>query len=143
MTTEQRVQRLKDMVTLLERLPASSARDRMLSEVRSRAVDLDTDVTPRAILPLQEPELIPEAAGLSNPEPATIVIRRAPQPPAATAKPTAPAATASRCPNDREEPSPRVSERLSLEDPLQLAPLPHVLGRGGRAVPPWTRGLRG
>ncbi len=141
MVTGQRVQRLRELVGRIERLPASTNRDRLLSEVRSRAVDVDTDVTPRAMLPLREPELIPEAAaGLSNPETATSVIRRAPQPQASRAKLAAPAA--SRFPTGREEPSPWASKRLSLEDPLQLAPLPHVLGRGGRAVPPWTLGLR-
>ena len=145
MATERRVQRLREMVGRIERLPASTDRDRLLSEVRSRAVDVDTDVTPRAMLPMREPELIPETAGLSNPERATSVTRRAPQPPTSRPKLTAPAAPAappSRFPTGRQEPSPWASERLSLEDPLQLAPLPHVLGRGGRAVPPWTLGLR-
>jgi hypothetical protein len=50
-----RVRRLKDVVGLLERLPASPDRDRILSEVRSRAVDVDTGVAPRAMLPLREP----------------------------------------------------------------------------------------
>jgi len=142
MATERRVQRLREMVGRIERLPASTDRDRLLSEVRSRAVDVDTDVTPRAMLPMREPELIPETAGLSNLKTATSVIRRAPQPPTSRPKLTAPAAPASRFPTGRQEPSPWASERLSLEDPLQLAPLPHVLGRGGRAVPPWTLGLR-
>ena len=142
MATEQRVRRLKEMVARIERLPASADRDRLLSEVRSRAVDVDTHVTPRTMLPLRESQLIPEAAGLTNRQPAASGIRRAPLPPAPKAELTAPAAAASRFPAVREEPSPWASERLSLEDPLQLAPLPHVSGRGGRAVPPWTRGLR-
>ena len=50
-----RVKRLKDLVGLLERLPASPDRDRVLSEVRSRAVDLDTGVRPRAMLPVRDP----------------------------------------------------------------------------------------
>src|SRR3954471_11199608 len=50
-----RVKRLKDLVELLEKLPATPDRDRMLSEVRSRAVDLETGVTPRAMLALREP----------------------------------------------------------------------------------------
>jgi hypothetical protein len=54
-----RVKRLKDLVDLLERLPASPDRDRVLSEVRSRAVDVDTGVTPRAMLPLREPAPAP------------------------------------------------------------------------------------
>ena len=51
----QRIKRLKDLVDMLERLPPSPDRDRVLSEVRSRAVDLDTGVTPRAMLPVREP----------------------------------------------------------------------------------------
>src|SRR4051794_19115663 len=50
-----RVKRLKDLVELLEKLPATPDRDRVLSEVRSRAVDLDTGATPLAMLPLREP----------------------------------------------------------------------------------------
>jgi hypothetical protein len=42
--------RLKQLVERLEQLPASPERDRVISEVRSRAVDLDTGVTPRAML---------------------------------------------------------------------------------------------
>ena len=60
MTTEPRIQRLRDMVAQLERLPASPDRDRLLSEVRSRAVDVDTGVTPRSMLPMREPEPEPE-----------------------------------------------------------------------------------
>ncbi len=45
------------MVDQIERLPVSPDRDRMLSEVRSRMVDLDTGVTPRAMLPVREPVL--------------------------------------------------------------------------------------
>jgi hypothetical protein len=43
------------LVARLEQLPASSERDRMLSEVRSRAVDLDTGVEPRAMLTVHAP----------------------------------------------------------------------------------------
>src|SRR5215218_8145615 len=50
-----RVKRLKEMVDQIQRLPASPDRDRMLAEVRSRAVDVDTGVTPRAMLPVREP----------------------------------------------------------------------------------------
>ena len=59
MTTEPRIQRLRDMVAQLERLPASPDRDRLLSEVRSRAVDVDTGVTPRSMLPMREPDPSP------------------------------------------------------------------------------------
>ena len=139
MTTGRRMQRLREMAASIERLPASEARDRLLYEVRSRAVDVDTDVTPQALPPMREPEPIPEAAGRTNTKHAGSVTRRAPQAQASPTKSTASAPTDSRFPTGREEPLPRSSERLSFEDPL---PLPHVPGRGGRAVPPWTHGLR-
>ena len=53
--SEARRTRLKELLTRLEQLPASAKRNRMLSEVRSRAVDLDTGVAPRAMLPVHEP----------------------------------------------------------------------------------------
>jgi hypothetical protein len=53
MRTDPRLQRLRDLAARLEQLPASEARERMLTEVRSRAVDLDTGVKPRAMLPVE------------------------------------------------------------------------------------------
>jgi hypothetical protein len=54
-----RVERLRDLVETIERLPVSPERDRLLSEARARAVDVDTGVTPRAMLPLREPAPAP------------------------------------------------------------------------------------
>ena len=51
----ERVKRLKDLTDMVLRLPESPDRDRLLHEVRSRAVDLDTGVTPRGMVPLREP----------------------------------------------------------------------------------------
>jgi hypothetical protein len=51
---------LKRLVAQLEQLPASPQRDRMLGEVRSRVVDLDTGVTPRAMLTVDAPILGPQ-----------------------------------------------------------------------------------
>ena len=51
---------LKRLVARLELLPASPQRDWMLCEVRSRAVDLDTGVPPRAMLPVDAPIAAPE-----------------------------------------------------------------------------------
>jgi hypothetical protein len=48
-----RLQRLRELAAQLEQLPASDERERMLAEVRSRAVDLDTGVKPRAMLPIE------------------------------------------------------------------------------------------
>ena len=138
MTTERRVARLKEMVARIERLPPSPERDRLLYGLRSRAVDLDTGATPQAISPPPEPARVPHPRKTSKRNTASNAKRTAPPAPAVEHPPhTAPGS------KSREVPSPPASEDFSFEDPLPLEPLPHVLGRGGRAVPPWTRGLRG
>ena len=48
MTRQQRLKRLRDMIAQLERLPATPERDRMLREVRTRIVDVDSGVPPSA-----------------------------------------------------------------------------------------------
>ena len=129
-----RVKRLKDLVDLLERLPASPDRDRVLSEVRSRVVDLDTGVTPRAMLPVREPA--PPPVLPKPPKRASSLTRTA-------APPSAPAVEFASFPFARghsKNPDQTVclDERLSLED----SPLPPARAQGDRAVPPWTLGLR-
>jgi hypothetical protein len=129
------------MVERIERLPASEARDRLLSEVRSRAVDVDTGVTPRAMLPLCEPAPPPMLRRPLTRDKTTIIRRAAPQLPTHAVEP------ARRSPAAKRGTEPQqpvwLDDHLSLEDTLQLAPLPHVRVRGNRAVPPWTFGLRG
>ena len=139
MATEPRIKRLKDMVDQLERLPASPDRDRLLSEVRSRAVDVDTGVTPRSMLPMREPEPEP-APVMTRPTQrhrAKIARRVAPWTPA----PSAGSARRSDAAGPTNDPDqwPVLGGHLSLED----APHPHVLVSGNRVVPPWTLGLRG
>ena len=141
MATGPRVQRLKDMVDQLERLPASPDRDRLLSEVRSRAVDVETGVTPRSMLPLREPEL--------EPEPAPVMTRPAKRVRAKITRRAAPwtpaSAVDSACRGDAAGPTkdldqwPLLGGHLSLDD----TPEPHVRVSGDRAVPPWRLGLRG
>ncbi len=127
-----RVQRLRDLIAQLESLPASPERDRLLSEFRSRAVDVDTGVTPRAILPMREPAPAPRVDGRS-------VTRMAPPPPApAHARPAAPPTHA----ENLDEPF-GDAEWLSLDDSLPASPPPRGGSRGDRVVPPWTLGLRG
>jgi hypothetical protein len=121
----ERVKKLKDLVDMLERLPASPDRDRVLSEVRSRAVDLDTGVTPRAMLPIREPT--PPAVMPRLPK-----VDRVPR-----IQRPAPAAAAAVEPARPEQP-PRLDDLLSLED----APLPYARAYGDQAVRPWTLGLR-
>jgi len=139
MATEPRIQRLRDMVAQLERLPASPDRDRLLSEVRSRAVDVDTGVTPRSMLPMREPEPEP-ARAMTRPTPrhrAKIARRVAPWTPAPSAG-SARHSDAAGPTNDPEQ-WPVLGGHLSLDD----TPQPDVLVSGNRIVPPWTLGLRG
>jgi hypothetical protein len=114
MITEPRIKRLRELIAEIELLPESPERDRLLSEFRSRAVDLDTGVTPRAVLPLRE---------IPDPTP-----RRAVAPKVAPPAPPR-AIEIARPANDKPF---CVEERLSLEDALRDHP-----------VAPWTLGLRG
>jgi len=120
---EERVKRLRDLVDRLERLPASPDRDRVLSEVRSRAVDVDTGITPRAMLPAREPA-----------PPARPPVPRREKPPKPPYRPVA----VPRPSNELEELI-FGDDRLSLEEPS----LPEVRAHGGRVTPPWALGLRG
>ena len=131
----QRIKRLKDLVDMLERLPASPDRDRVLSEVRSRAVDLDTGVTPRAMLPVREPSPPPVLPKLPKRDRAGSIMRTAPPP--SPAAELARSHLASGASTDHEQPL-CLDEHLSLDD----SPLPYVRVQGDRAIPPWTFGLR-
>jgi hypothetical protein len=135
----ERLKRLKDLVGQLERLPASPDRDRILAEVRSRAVDVDTGVTPRAMLPVREPTP-PPLAPKPRPKPyRPATITRAPSParPVQPARPVVARATA----DDLD--AVLWDDRLSLEDAPELAPLPHAPWNPDGSVPPWAFGLRG
>ena len=135
MATEPRIKRLRDMVDQLERLPASPDRDRLLSEVRSRAVDVDTGVTPRSMLPVREPEPV-----MNRPrkrERATLARRVAPWTPAPSAQSAHRSDAAG--PIDHPEAWPALGVHLSLDDTSQ----PLVRMSGDRVVAPWTLGLRG
>jgi hypothetical protein len=139
MVTARRVKRLRDQIAAIELLPVSPDRDRLLSEFRSRAVDVDTGVTPRAILPMRAPAPVP--ARPPQRDSALSMTPMAPPPPAPAAAFARPASAASRSKNLDE--SFWVDGRLSLEDSLRRSPPPHVRTRGDRAVPPWTLGFRG
>ena len=120
-----RIKRLKDLIDQLEQLPPSADRERVLAEVRSRAVDLDTGFAPRAMLPLREP--LPPV-----PSP-----QRRPTAPAAGPPPPRPSAPAAPPPvRTWRQPDAFffTGELLSLDDSLPLSPLPDVA--------PWARGLR-
>jgi hypothetical protein len=116
----ERVKRLKDLIEAVMRLPDSPDRDRLLSEVRSRAVDLDTGVVPRAMLPMREP--VP-AAMAPTPRPK----RRTPVVPA--------------------RPAPALDSQTDWLDVLggaaQLSLEDSQARDDNRAPRPWTLGLRG
>jgi hypothetical protein len=143
MTTEGRVKRLREMVEQIERLPVSPDRERLLSEIRSRAVDVDTGVTPQAMRVLREPAPPPV---LTRPpkrdRPASIMPTPTPAPPAPAVAVAPSARVTSERVTPREEQPPRLDDVLSLEDSVD-SPLPAILGRDGRPVPPWALGLRG
>ena len=141
MASGRRVQRLRAMVDQIERLPESPDRDRLLREVRCRAVDVDTGVTPHAMRPLREPPPAPVLPRPAKRARAKIIRRAVPRTPAPAVESARPSSAAS--PSKNPEQSFCPADRLSLEDTLQLSPLPHVRVRGNRAAPPWTFGLRG
>ncbi len=130
-----RLQRLRDLVARLEQLPGSEERDRVLSEVRARAVDLDTGETPRAMLPI-DPEVLPPE--LSKPSPRATAPRKdlvaayKPRPARSAAAQAAPFVPATAMPRIHELLA--IDERLSLEE----SPAPQ-----SQAPRPWRQGLRG
>ena len=135
----ERLQRLKDLVDQLERLPESPDRDRVLAEVRSRAVDVDTGVTPRAMLPVREPTPPPSA-----PKPRPKRYRfTTPMPTPSPARPAQPARPAVTRATTEDLGVLLWDDRLSLEDAPELAPLPHAAKNPDGTVLPWAVGLRG
>ena len=141
MATRPRIKRLHDLLDQIAMLPVSPERDRLLTEIRSRAVDVDTGVKPRAMLPMQEPSPPPVVRTPPQRERVRAPRRRSPPPAAPAVELPRPAPAAGRS-KLLEEPL-KVDGRLSLEDSLLPSPLPLVRTRGARAVPPWTLGLRG
>jgi hypothetical protein len=136
MVTEPRIKRLRELIAEIELLPVSQDRDRLLSEFRSRAVDIDTGVTPRAILPLRA---IPEKRRPRR-HSAPRGRRAIPSPPVPAIDAGHPGRAASHSQDVNERVC--VDERLSLDDALRLS-AHQVQKHGNRAVAPWAGGLRG
>lgn len=149
-----RLIRLRALIGKLERLPASTQRERALTEVRARIVDVETGEVPRAMRPVEEPAAGSRAVParpvadepVSKPKrtPATARRERAqalrqpivepapPIPPASTGTPPRPA--------DASQSSLGSDGLLWLEDQADEDP---EKDGGGADEAPWRRGLRG
>jgi hypothetical protein len=133
MSDDSRVKRLRDLVAQLEQLPATPERDRLLADVRARAVDVDLGEDPQ---PRRIPDPIP-ALVLDEPAQA-----RAPRP-APTPPPFVPAR--------KPPPAPLTPPRAAPEDEAELGWTTDVLWGDDSPEPgsdeepprPWTLGLRG
>jgi hypothetical protein len=125
----ERIQRLKDLIDAVMRLPESPERERLLSEVRSRAVDLDTGVTPRAMLPLREPA--PSLVATRPPRRRTVM----PSPQPRRPSPAPPTSTADL---DWDKVI-NGTALLSLDEAPDCWPSLH----DAQTPRPWTLGLRG
>jgi hypothetical protein len=139
MSGDDRLERLKNLVARLEQLPGSVARDRVLGEVRARAVDLDTGFTPRAMLPV-DPAGIPDhllpdrrSARSAAPRATVEVALMAPSAPPRPVRSPPPL----RAPAAHAIDLLAADERLCLDEPL------HAEAPGGQPYRPWQRGLRG
>src|SRR5689334_7079366 len=143
MNDRDRLEQLRALLVRLERMPASAARDRILSEVRARAVDVETGERPAAMRAVPEdgaePE-IPEAPPKRKPRPAPRrPVARAPWG-ALCVKPAPPASCPSPAPARRREVRESVVDLLEQGGVLCLDDqLPADEEKSRR----WSGGLRG
>jgi hypothetical protein len=143
MNDHHRVEQLRVLIERLQRMPASPKRDWMLSQVRSRTVDVESGVRPEPIPPrtLDEPAPPREPVGRTpaSPPAAPAEIHST-----ATEPPVVPA------PVDAPRPAPRARtdapiDLLEQAGVLCLGDLPDAPATETHHVvsPPWARGLRG
>jgi hypothetical protein len=142
MSGDHRLERLRELVGRLEQLPGSDERDRVIREVRARAVDLDTGEAPRAMLTVDSTgaRARTSARPVPPPEPVEVPLqaprKNYPPPPAQQwSRPVlrVPAQTTDSI------------DLLTAGEQLCLEELP-VLHAGTQDAPgrrPWARGLRG
>jgi hypothetical protein len=165
-----RLNRLHALADRLARLPASSDRDRMLAEVRIRAVDVETGVTPEPMRPPERDAAISETGAAVPGKVSGTQQRRStrpsPEPPAkmprvgphrrsvarASMATIAPSVGVATPPAGGEalQSTPRPGSVRSLDlleggGVLCLGDLPAEPPASGAPVasPPWARGLRG
>ena len=143
MTEHERLKRIHALRAQLERMPASPDRDRILDDVRRRAVDIETggrttplrEAEPELVLDVPEPPI--EVAPAPRPKPTPVA------PPPRTKPPSSPSsvagAVAAKAATQAAGPA-WLPEgiTLSLEDDA-VAPEPSP----PRRAAPWARGLRG
>jgi hypothetical protein len=143
MKTGDRLEHLRVLLHRLERMPPSADRDWMLSEVRARAVDVETGVTPAAVraLPLAEANAEIATVDTARVPAAATPVRRTPARPrrvAATPEPlAAPVSLVA---------VPAWAGHASAEDLLQpgvLLCLGDPAADTAAVTRPWVCGLRG
>jgi hypothetical protein len=142
MNGDRRLERLRELVGRLEQLPGSDERDRVIREVRARAVDLDTGEAPRAMLTVD----------------AVVFTGIRPDPRAAQPIPLPELVKVTRRSSRKDCPPPRWSpvlrapalvtdsiDLLAAGEQLCLEELPplHAETPGEPDHRPWARGLRG
>jgi hypothetical protein len=138
MNTRDRLEHLRTMLDRLERMPASADRDWMLSELRARAVDVETGVKPAKMRALPRDDANAEVAVAESERvrPAATPARREPMRVARSRPATARAVSIS--------PSPPAHE--NADDPLQpgvLLSLDEPPDDAAATARPWASGLRG
>jgi hypothetical protein len=143
---ESRLTQLRALVHLLERLPASSRREWMLQEARSRMVDVDTGDDPRPMR--RRSEEPPPAA--PPPAPRAVNGRAAKR---QSPKPTPAGMPLDRTPPDvstQRAPAPHPIAEADMspatfgtDDLLSLEDLSGDPGDSSAPIAPWRRGLRG
>jgi hypothetical protein len=150
MTESVRLEQLRALLARLERTPPSTARDWMLSEVRARAVDVETGATPTAMRARPEDEAnleilaTPERSRRAVTEAVLPKRKRAPRRPRARialhVPPPGPAAPVS--PGPTYEPPVRESVVDLLEQGGVLC-LDEQAAAPDGTHRPWAGGLRG
>jgi hypothetical protein len=138
-SSEHRINRLRQLLAQLERLPASPERDRMLREVRARVVDVDTGDEPTTLLAGYAESALAADPRVQARQAPKAVPPAPPEPPKPGAAPHG--AGVGQVTTGAADPLPLApDEVLSLDDsdPFWPADAPADL-----TVAPWTRGLRG
>jgi hypothetical protein len=140
MNDRDRLEQLRALLVRLERMPASAERDRMLGEVRARAVDVETGETPMPARALSEDGAEPEPAPKPRRRPPS---RRPPARAAWSASRTrlaTPASRSSPAGARQRAGHESVVDLLEQGGELCLDDQPAVADGASR---PWSRGLRG